>query len=250
MTDDYWAGRSAIITGGAGGIGLATARALLDHGASVLLVDVNARRLNHASVALGGLGRGRVAVACSPIADPASCAAVLAAAPAPPLALVHLAGLYEIDDLDGDDRAVWQRAIASNLTTAYDMALGFARVVSSERSRQPARIVLTSSIAFRRGGPDNIAYSAAKGGIVGLTRALARRFAPRILVNAVAPGVIETSMTKGLIERRGPFFKAEIPLGRWGRAEEVAGVIRFLCGPDATYITGQTLTIDGGLTNA
>lgn len=248
MSDGFWAGRSAIITGGAGGIGQATARALLDHGASVLLVDVEPSRLDAASAALDG--GARVTVACSSIADPAECAAVLAAAPAPPFALVHLAGLYEVDDIDSDDRAVWQRAIASNLTNAYDMTLGFARVARPATDAEPARIVLTSSIAFRRGGANNIAYSASKGGIVGLTRALSRRLAPRILVNAVAPGIIETPMTTELIAQRGAVYQSQIPIGRWGRAEEVAGVIRFLCGPDSTYITGQTLTIDGGLTNA
>ena len=110
--------------------------------------------------------------------------------------------------------------------------------------------MLTSSIAFRRGSPDHVAYGAAKGGIVGLTRSLSRRLAPDILVNAIAPGLIETRMTEEVIAERGEQMRPQIPLRRFGRPEDVAGVIRFLCGPESAYITGQTITVDGGLTNA
>jgi NAD(P)-dependent dehydrogenase (short-subunit alcohol dehydrogenase family) len=117
-------------------------------------------------------------------------------------------------------------------------------------TRGPARLVFASSVAFRRGSPGHAAYGAAKGGIVGLTRSLSRRFAPDILVNAVAPGVILTRMTDAIIAERGETYQRDIPLRRFGQPSEVASVIRFLCSDDASYITGQTITIDGGLTNA
>jgi NAD(P)-dependent dehydrogenase (short-subunit alcohol dehydrogenase family) len=142
---------------------------------------------------------------------------------------------------------VRNRAIAANLTNAYDMAVAFSRGFDR---REPARIVLTSSIAYRRGSADRVPYAAAKGGVVGLTRALSRKLAPDVLVNAIAPGVIETKMTDEIIAERGEPYRQEIPLKRFGKPSEVASVIRFLCSADASYITGQTITIDGGITNA
>ena len=97
---------------------------------------------------------------------------------------------------------------------------------------------------------DYPAYSAAKGGIVGLTRALSRKLAPDIRVNAIAPGVIRTRMTDQVIARQGNERLAQIPLQRFGQPSEIATVIRFLCGTDASYVTGQTITVDGGMTNA
>ena len=110
--------------------------------------------------------------------------------------------------------------------------------------------MLTSSIAYRRGSADRVPYAAAKGGVVGLTRALSRKLAPDVLVNAIAPGVIETKMSAPIIAERGEDYRNQIPLKRFGKPSEVAAVIRFLCSPDASYITGQTITIDGGITNA
>jgi len=238
-----FSGRRIVITGGAGGIGVATARAFLEHGAHVLLLDPDGQRLSEAKAALGGT---RVFTAATDLATPAVCDALLTQA-RPLYALVHLAGVFERDPLDPDDHGVWDRAIAANLTSAYDMAVAFRRHADT---RGPARIVLASSVAFRRGSPAYAAYGAAKGGIVGLTRSLARRFAPDILVNAVAPGVILTRMTDDIIAERGDAYRQDIPLQRFGDPGEVASVIRFLCSHDASYVTGQTITVDGGLTNA
>ena len=235
--------RHIVITGGAGGIGVATARTFLDHGAHVILLDLDAQRLNEARTALGGV---RVFTVATDLATPAICADLLERAK-PVYALVHLAGVFEPDPLDPDDHAVWNRAIAANLTNAYDMAVAFR---SRADTRGPSRLVFASSVAFRRGSPGYAAYGAAKGGIVGLTRSLSRKFAPDILVNAVAPGVIMTRMAEPIIAERGEAYQREIPLRRFGQPSEVASVIRFLCSSDASYITGQTITIDGGLTNA
>jgi 3-oxoacyl-[acyl-carrier protein] reductase len=233
-----------LITGGAGGIGVETARTIMDHGGHVLLIDIDAAALERAQ---SELGRVRLATVASALDTPAECARITESLGAPAYALIHLAGLFERDELDPDDHGVWNRAIAANLTNAYDMAVAFSTRFSRT---EPARIVLTSSVAYRRGSAHYAPYAAAKGGIVGLTRALSRKLAPDVLVNAIAPGVIETKMAGPIIAERGEAYRQEIPLKRFGKPSEVASVIRFLCSPDASYMTGQTITIDGGITNA
>ena len=237
-------GKRIVLTGGAGGIGVATARTLMDHGGHVVLADIDEAALDRAKEALG---RVQIATIVSALDTPAECARVIEAAGAPPFALVHLAGVFERDSLDADDHGVWNRAIAANLTNAYDMAVAFSTRFDK---RDPARIVFASSVAYRRGTADRVPYAAAKAGIVGLTRALSRKLAPDVLVNAVAPGVIETQMAEPVIAERGEAYRQEIPLKRFGKPAEVASVIRFLLSADASYITGQTITIDGGITNA
>jgi 3-oxoacyl-[acyl-carrier protein] reductase len=237
-------GKRIVVTGGAGGIGLETCRAFMDQGGHVVMADIDEAALARAQQTLG---RVRLATIASALDTPAECARVIESAGAPVFALVHLAGLFERDDFDPDDHGVWNRAIAANLTNAYVMAVAFSTRFDE---REPARIVLTSSIAYRRGSADRIPYAAAKAGIVGLARALSRKLAPAVLVNAVAPGVIETRMTDPIIAERGKAYRQEIPLKRFGQPSEVASVIRFLCSPGASYITGQTITIDGGITNA
>jgi 3-oxoacyl-[acyl-carrier protein] reductase len=237
-------GKRIVITGGAGGIGFETARTFMEHGGHVVMVDVDEARLAEAQAALG---RVRLATMVSALDTPRACAEVLDSAGAPVFALIHLAGLFERDPLDPEDHGVWNRAIAANLTNAYDMAVAFATRFDR---REPARIVLTSSIAYRRGSAERVPYAAAKAGVVGLTRALSRKLAPDVLVNAIAPGVIETKMADPIIAERGEAYRREIPLRRFGRPAEIASVIRFLCSRDSSYITGQTITIDGGITNA
>lgn len=236
-------GKRIVVTGGAGGIGIETVRAFMDQGGHVIMADIDDAALERAQSVLGRVRLGTIA---SSLDTPAECARVIEAAGAPVYALVHLAGLFERDDLDTDDHGVWNRAIAANLTNAYDIAVAFSKRFDR---REPARIVLTSSIAYRRGSADRVPYAAAKGGVVGLTRALSRKLAPDVLVNAVAPGVIETKMSASIIAERGDDYRHQIPLKRFGKPSEVASVIRFLCSPDASYITGQTITIDGGITN-
>ena len=234
-------GRQFVITGGAGGIGRACAQDLIDRGAHVLLVDVDAPRLAAVASALGG--GARVGTHVSQLATPVQAAAALDTAARPVFGLIHMAGLFEQDPLDPDDHSAWDRAMASNLTNGYDLAVAY----QSRRDKSAVgRMVFCSSGAYRRGVPGRVAYSVAKAGIVGLTRGLSREFAPHTLVNAVAPNAIRTGMTASVFQERGDAILSTIPLGRFGEPEEIASVVTFLCSPGASYITGQTINIDGG----
>ena len=238
-------GRQFVVTGGAGGIGQACARDLLERGAQVLLVDVDASRLEAVRAALGG--GASLAVHVSQLASPAQAAAALDAAGRPVFGLIHMAGLFEPDPLDPHDHSAWDRAMASNLTNGYDLAVVYQ---TRRDTNAVGRIVLCSSGAYRRGVPGRVAYSVAKAGIVGLTRGLSRQFAPHTLVNAVAPNAIKTTMTNSVFQERGDAILATIPLGRFGEPQEIAAVVTFLCGPGASYLTGQTINVDGGAWNS
>jgi len=161
-------------------------------------------------------------------------------------ALVHLAGVFQPDDLDPDKHDVFEDAMQHNATNAYDLSAAIASQI-----KDGGRMVFCASLAFNRGVADHPGYAMSKGAVVGLTRSLSRRLAPRgICVNAVAPGIIETKMTTRLVQERGlDAVKDSIPLGRLGQPEDVVGVIAFLMSPDAAYITGQVINIDGGVVN-
>jgi NAD(P)-dependent dehydrogenase (short-subunit alcohol dehydrogenase family) len=237
--------KNVVITGGAGGIGLACALHFLEAGASVHLIDVDAGRLDEAHASLSSHAN-RVTCTASDLSSHCACAHALQAGDQAPFALVHMAGIFEADHLDPSDRSRWDRAIASNLTNAYEMALAFRAV---RDTRQSSRMVFSTSRAFQRGTPGRAAYSAAKGGIVGLVRAFSRDFAPDILVNAVSPGLIRTRMTDDLIAQHGEQRLAEIPLRRFGTPHDVARVVGFLCSEASSYVTGQMITVDGGVIN-
>lgn len=236
-------GKQFVVTGGAGGIGKLCARDILEGNGRVLLVDVDPERLKAVRAELGG--GAQVTTHVSALADPDEAAAALDAAGRPINGIVHMAGLFEPDPMV--DHVVWNRAMAANLTNGYDLALAYK---SRRDATSVGRLVFCSSGAARRGAPGRLAYTVAKAGIVGLTRGLAREFAPHTLVNAVAPNAIRTTMTTKVFEERGEAIMAMIPLGRFGEPEEIAAVVTFLLSSGASYMTGQTLNIDGGASNS
>jgi 3-oxoacyl-[acyl-carrier protein] reductase len=240
-------GKLIVITGGAGGIAGETARLLLDGGAELLLIDPNAAALEASAAELAG--GGRVSTAVSALESPAACSAALAGIEEPVYALVHLAGIFRPDALDGAHRATWDATIAANLTNAFDMAAAIRPLLDLGAT---CRMVFASSLAFRRGSFDHIAYTAAKGGIAGLVRALARALTPDVLVNGVAPGIILTGMPEHMLEEpdRRERLLAETTLKRFGHPREVATVLRFLLSADSSFITGQLINVDGGVVNS
>jgi NAD(P)-dependent dehydrogenase (short-subunit alcohol dehydrogenase family) len=162
--------------------------------------------------------------------------------------LVHLAGVFEPDPDGARDPGVWERAMAHNLTNAYTLANACVEALDES---VVGRFVFLSSLAYRRGSWQHVPYAVAKAGLVGLVRALARRLAPAVRVNGLAPGLIDTPMPARLIAERGlDNVVAEIPLKRLGHPREVAGVIAFLMSDDASYITGQIINVDGGIVNS
>jgi NAD(P)-dependent dehydrogenase (short-subunit alcohol dehydrogenase family) len=234
--------RLIVITGGAGGIAGETAQLLLAGGAELLLIDPSATALEASAAELAS---ERVRTVVSALQSPEACGAALAGIERPIYALLHLAGIFRPDALDGAHRPLWDATMAANLTNAFDMAAAIRPKLDPEAT---CRMVFASSLAFRRGSFDHIAYSAAKGGIVGLVRALARALAPKVLVNGVAPGIILTGMPEHILavpERRERLL-AETALKRFGHPREVATVLRFLLSDDSSFITGQLINIDGG----
>lgn len=229
--------RTIVLTGAAGGIGRALAPMLHGLGDKLLLIDVEGSGVEEMATAYGA-----AAVAGAPLSV-GECKAALNRVDGPIDGFVHLAGTFERDMQLGEDPTVWRRTIDNNLENAYAFATALVPRLPAGRM---ARWVFLSSLAYRRGGLEHAAYSAAKGGLVGLTRALARRYAKQATINALAPGIIDTPMPSEIIRDRGDALLASCPMGRFGEAREVATVIRFLLSDDASYITGQTINVDGG----
>lgn len=231
--------RLAVITGATGGIGACLARRLSRDGWHLHLVDLDRAALEALARELPG-----ATFIASDLSSPDIC---LEALPEGDIAaLVHMAGIFVPHEMGAEARPVYDDVIQHNASNAFDLVgAALPKMVDG------ARIVLASSMAFNRGAPEYVAYSMAKGAIVGLTRALSRQLGERgICVNALAPGIIETPMTEDLIAKRGREKSLNsIPLRRFGTAEDVAGPIAFLLSQDAAYITGQVINIDGGIVN-
>ena len=240
--NSFYADKTILITGGAGGIGVQTARVFLEAGATVRLADRSADALARARETLGTPAGLQVQI--NDLASEAACLQALEDG-GRPYALVHLAGISLPDPDDPGDLSLFDATIAANVRNGYQLGRLFHQHCPGTPAL-PGRIVFASSLAYRRGGLDRIAYSAAKGAIAGMVRAMTRRFAPTVHVNAVAPGIILTEMTRNLIGARGELLMAEIPIRRFAEPREVATVIEFLCGPGSSYVNGQIINVDGG----
>lgn len=238
-----FAGKTIMVTGAAGGIGTPLVKMLLEAEAEVIAVDVSEQGLNRLKEETGATAR--LSCLVSTLQDEAACKQILQGTTRL-YGLVHLAGIFVPDDMAaGDTEAVYDPVMAANIRNLYSLYIAARPCLLEETG---SRVVVASSLAFRRGAPWHVAYSAAKGALAGFIRSLARREAPHILFNGVAPGLIDTSMPATLIEKRGiDNVLAEIPMKRLGRPDEVASVIRFLLSDDSGYMTGQLLNIDGGM---
>ena len=139
----------------------------------------------------------------------------------------------------------WDSVLDTNLASVFRLSKAVLRGMMKARK---GRIVSITSIVGLTGNPGQTNYAASKAGIIGFTKSLAREVGSRgITVNAIAPGFIDTDMTRALSEAQRTVLNAQIPLGRLGSAADIAAAVAFLCSPDAAYITGETLNVNGGM---
>ncbi len=241
-------GKVAIVTGGSRGIGLAIAALLAEDGAAVVVSGRDADRLLRAVKELEAQGRAALAVA----ADAASrqdCDRLVDAAKerfGRVDILVNNAGITRDGLLVRMKDEDWDRVMEVNLRGAFLMTRAVTKAMVRQKSG--GRVINITSTAGAMGNAGQANYSAAKAGLIGLTKAAARELAHwSILVNAVAPGLIETDMAAALPAEAREALLAQVPLKRIGTAREVAEVVGFLAGDGAAYITGQVFHVNGGL---
>jgi NAD(P)-dependent dehydrogenase (short-subunit alcohol dehydrogenase family) len=242
--------RRAVVTGAARGIGRAIARCFLDEGASVALLDRDALALQPAARSLGGDSARALSVSCD-VSDEASVeravARVLDWAPRLDI-LVNGAGINEEPaPVTATTTGQWNDTLDTNLRGAFLLCRALI-----PHMNDGAAVVHVGSILGLVGVEGCAAYSASKGGLLALTRAMARDHAPGVRVNCVCPGAIDTAMFEAYVARTDDpageraRIDASIPLGRIGTVDDVARAVLFLASDDAGWITGQTLVVDGG----
>lgn len=234
----------AIVTGGARGIGLAVATRLAADGARVAIADIDAAVAAEAATTIG---ERAVALRLDVTSEEQWAAGVASVESTfgPVTILVNNAGIagraaptWELSV------AEWQQVIAIDLGGVF---VGCRAVLPGMIERGYGRIVNIASIAGKEGNPNAVPYSAAKAGVIGLTKAIAKEVATSgVIVNAVTPAVIDTEILKQLTDEHVAYMTSKIPMGRVGQPEEVAALVRFLCSQEVSFSTGAVFDISGG----
>ena len=237
-------GKSALVTGASGGIGGAIAKALHARGATVGLSGTRTEPLETLKAELGE----RAHVLPADLGDPAAIEALLKSADA---TLGGIDILINNAGLTRDNLAMrmkdedWQKVIDVNLTAGFRLARGAMRGMMKKRW---GRIIGITSVVGVTGNPGQANYAAAKAGMIGMSKSLAQEVASRgITVNCVAPGFIETQMTGALNDDQKARIMTAIPAGRLGQSDEIAAAVVYLASPEAAYVTGQTIHVNGGM---
>lgn len=244
MADD----QTIVVTGGSRGIGRAICVALAGPGRRIYFNYRSDAAAAEATVAAVEAAGGSAVAVQADVTDEAAVAGLferVADEAKGVFALVNNAGITRDGLILRMKRRDWDAVMETNLTGAFFCTRAAAKMMIRART---GRIVNISSVVGSSGNPGQANYVSAKAGLIGLTKAVARELAPRgITVNAVAPGYVETDMTRDLGEKARDAMLAGIPLGRAGTAEEVASAVAFLVSDGAAYITGQVIGVNGGM---
>jgi 3-oxoacyl-[acyl-carrier protein] reductase len=238
-------GKCALVTGASGGIGAAIARVLHAAGASVALSGTRVEPLEALAAELGG----RAHVLPCNLSDAEAVNALPKAAIAAMGSLdilVNNAGITKDQVFMRMSDDEWQSVLDINLTATMRLCRGAIRPMMKARW---GRIINIGSIVGTTGNPGQVNYAASKAGVIGLTKSIAAEVASRgVTANAVAPGFIATAMTDKLTEGQKAGINAKIPAGRMGTPDEIAAAVLYLASPEAGYVTGSTLHVNGGMT--
>lgn len=241
-------GRTALVTGSARGLGKAIALKLATMGANIVLNDIVSSDSLDATVTEFKNAGYKAVVSKGDVRNPEDVKAMIAAAVeafGSVDILVNNAGITRDKPMAMMSEEDWDAVLDINLKGAFFCTKFAAKQMIRQKY---GRIVNIASVAGRYGNQGQANYSASKAGLIGLTKTTAKEFAPRgITCNAVAPGIIQSKMTDALPEEVRKRYLENIPLGRFGTPEDVAGVVAFLASDNASYITGQVIDIDGGL---
>ena len=243
-----FAGKTAVVTGGSRGIGRAICEELARGGANVVLCYAGrAEAAQETVTACEDLGAKALAVQCN-VADEAQVKALMDAAVKEfgrIDILVNNAGITRDDLLMRMKESDFDAVINTNLKGTFNTIRHLSRYLLKQRA---GKIINISSVSGILGNAGQSNYAASKAGVIGLTKSVARELASRgICVNAVAPGFVETEMTAVLPEKTQEELKKQIPLGRAGQVQDIANAVAFLASPESDYITGQILSVDGGM---